>query len=199
MKRKDVTGQAPIHRAARKGHHEIVQFLLDQKCQPFPLDENGNTPLHLAAYWGHADVVKVLLSCGATESCTVKNDAGQTPLHHVGKTPWCKEVLEVLNILLDSGLFGCDDQDLDGNTPLHIAFKSENHHLARHLLSKTNCSIKNSRGETAMEYANSKGTCLSKTASNIAKSHFVFIMYYSHWSTQGELSQSLQQQRTGKN
>ena len=165
-------GNAPIHLAAAKGRDDIVQFLLDRKCQPFSLDTLEDTPLHLAALLGHAKLVKTLISCGASEALPMKNHLGRTPLHVVCTS----NSLEALSVLLDSGLFDCNDQDKNGNTPLHIACRYRNERNIQLLYNKTTLSIKNKKGQTAMD-AVSKGTVMSKTVWSITSSHVVCLFW----------------------
>ena len=54
-----------IHLAARNGHIEIVQLLLDHGTHVNAPGANDSTPLHEAALYQHLDIVKLLVDKGA--------------------------------------------------------------------------------------------------------------------------------------
>ena len=68
----------PLHIAAKIGHFESVQLLLENGAQVNSRNYEQNTPLHLAAKVGHHEVVKILLDHGADKN--LKNEIDLTPL-----------------------------------------------------------------------------------------------------------------------
>jgi ankyrin repeat protein len=54
----DTTG--PLHEAARLGHVQIVEMLLEAGADPRRVDAEGRTPLDLAAAKGHTAIVERL-------------------------------------------------------------------------------------------------------------------------------------------
>ena len=77
----------PIHLAARKGSHRVLDFIME-KCMShgYPpekvlswLDEENSTPLHAAIDGCHSEVVEVLLKHGA--SPTAAKDDQPPPIH----------------------------------------------------------------------------------------------------------------------
>ncbi|KAK3900984.1 ankyrin repeat-containing domain protein [Staphylotrichum tortipilum] len=76
-------GDTVLHRAARRGHTEVVQVLRipfsESEWSMDPLNFDGQTPLWVAASLAHADVVEILLAAGANTS-VVDIKHGQTPL-----------------------------------------------------------------------------------------------------------------------
>ena len=80
-------GWTALHFAAREGHKDVVQQLL----QVFPVDPNvqgvacGDTPLHVAAWWGWADIVEELLLPREGKrihmAVNIVDKEGQTALH----------------------------------------------------------------------------------------------------------------------
>ena len=61
----DKYGATPLHRAASRGHLDIVKVLLSANASPNMADGEGNTPLHLAADEGHKKVFDELKRAGA--------------------------------------------------------------------------------------------------------------------------------------
>ena len=54
-------GETPLHEAARGGHDDILQLLLNHGASVNAVDNDGDTPLHDAAREGHVKCVKVCL------------------------------------------------------------------------------------------------------------------------------------------
>ena len=91
----DSEGEAPLHKAARKGHYDAVKIILEHQV---PVDstteyrtnnfEDMNmlntktsfTALHLAVRGGHLELVKFLIDSGADIEAKSSN-VGWTPLH----------------------------------------------------------------------------------------------------------------------
>ena len=65
--------------AAQRGHHSVVQCLLDAGADKEKTTNDAAAPLHIAAQQGHQAVVQCLLDAGADKEKTA-NDAA-TALH----------------------------------------------------------------------------------------------------------------------
>lgn len=77
----DASGYLPQHIAAREGHVEALDILLQAGAAIDAPDKFANwTPLFHAANEGHLACVQALLRAGA--SVTVVDDQGKTPTHH---------------------------------------------------------------------------------------------------------------------
>ena len=57
---RDSDGQTPLHKAAMKGHADIVQTLLDHGADYEVEDMTDDTALDLAVFYRHDDVIKIL-------------------------------------------------------------------------------------------------------------------------------------------
>ena len=61
----DAHGWTALHLAARKGHVDVIKFLLDQGANMDAETEDHDTPLEMAALHGHLDAVQVLVDNGS--------------------------------------------------------------------------------------------------------------------------------------
>ncbi|CAM9813019.1 unnamed protein product, partial [Discosporangium mesarthrocarpum] len=68
----------PLHRAAAKGHAQVVQVLLENGAHVDARDKFFNTPLHMACKNGREEATKTLLQWGA--SPIARAQGGVTPL-----------------------------------------------------------------------------------------------------------------------
>ena len=55
-----------LHKAAHRGHKDIVQILVEKGASIEAMDNGNKTPLHLAVRNGHTDTVDLLLMKGAS-------------------------------------------------------------------------------------------------------------------------------------
>ena len=68
-----------MHRAASRGHADIIHAFLEHGADPNAIDAKGNTPLHLAAFHGFERCVWCVL-CSGFADLDIENHEGQTPL-----------------------------------------------------------------------------------------------------------------------
>ena len=73
----DTVGRTPIHKAARNGHLDVIEFLYPFLTENQIQDDNGWTPSHYAAMNGHFDVVKFFMSSIKTPNAP--DNHGRTP------------------------------------------------------------------------------------------------------------------------
>jgi ankyrin repeat protein len=76
-------GLTPLHEAARGGHVDILQLLLNHGASVNAVTNHGYTPFHHAARVGHVDILQLLLNHGASVNAVDKY--GETPLHHAAR------------------------------------------------------------------------------------------------------------------
>ncbi len=134
-----IDGWTPLHFAAKNGHANVVEFLIQKNAavnaltSRSPLEEEtdagGKTPLHLAIQNRHHEVVEQLLHAKADVN---KADAkGYTALHYASESGDLKSVESLLKEeTIDLNAITHED----GNTALHFAVKIKNHEIVKLLL-----------------------------------------------------------------
>ncbi len=107
-----------IHIAARRGHLNIVKYLV--QCCNVPIDVrcNSATPLALACYWGQKPVVKWLLECQADRNACDSSDS--SVLMHAVSNPELDDDPAILKCLMSSHLI-LDSTNKYGYTALLLA------------------------------------------------------------------------------
>ena len=73
-----------MHNAARYGHKEIAELLIDKGADVNAKTESGRNPLHSAAMEGHKEIAELLITKGA--DVNAKDEDGRTPLDLANKT-----------------------------------------------------------------------------------------------------------------
>ena len=71
-------GSTALGHAAKNGHKEIAELLVENGADVSAKDEDGWTPLFYPAGGGKKEVVEILISNGADVNAT--DDSGKTPL-----------------------------------------------------------------------------------------------------------------------
>ena len=105
-----------LHKAAARGHKDIVQLLLSQGASMEIYDSGGKTPLHHAVQYGDTSVVELLLSKGAPIEAVSFIHGYDTPLHHAARYGHTSTV----ELLLKKGAL-IEARNRNGHTPLHEA------------------------------------------------------------------------------
>uniref|UniRef100_A0A2N9GFF8 PGG domain-containing protein n=1 Tax=Fagus sylvatica TaxID=28930 RepID=A0A2N9GFF8_FAGSY len=112
-------GWIPLHYAAHLDNVEVVKLFLEKDTSiAYKKDKEGMSALHISANEGHVNVMRTLITkCPYT--CELLDKKSRTALHLAVKSG--KE--DAVAILLEELAFRdlINEQDEDGNTPLHLA------------------------------------------------------------------------------
>lgn len=119
---KDSTNKTALHIAAERGQLASVSALLQNGADYDACDNDGNNALHIAVREGHLSIVRELLTesqCNA-EAINLK---GRNPMHelcHSGKDTTAATICELFLECMPK--YPINATDLNGNTPLLLAF-----------------------------------------------------------------------------
>ncbi|XP_078669111.1 uncharacterized protein LOC144910212 isoform X5 [Branchiostoma floridae x Branchiostoma belcheri] len=105
---------APLHWAARNGHHAIISAMLKAGEGVNTRDYMQRTALHEASVNGHLETVQALLVAGA--DVNARDMAQTTPLHDAATKGHHETVRALLVAFAD-----VNAQDFEQSTPLHMA------------------------------------------------------------------------------
>ncbi|XP_057324417.1 26S proteasome non-ATPase regulatory subunit 10-like [Microplitis mediator] len=177
----DGNGRMLIHWAALGGHNDLVKHLLSAGSPVDSQDDSNMTPLILASSAGRDKVVNTLIAEGANVNAQtteghsalqyaasknwqaicvklVENSAdinisdkrGATPLHRAAS----KGNIEVLKFLLAQEGLKIDQQDMYGNTALHLACEEDRQQEAKLLVTHgANFELANKERKTPLDLA----------------------------------------------
>lgn len=143
-------GTTPLHWACWMGNKDVAEALLKHNARIDIVDGDSMTPLHALAISKifHASLIDSLLERGA--SVNAKDSSWRTPLHYLSCRPG--KTYAVLAILNKSG--NANLQDFEGNTPLHLACRSNLREVVGLLLERgARVEVRNRDGMTALHLA----------------------------------------------
>ena len=169
----DAEGNTPLHYACQHGYCDVIDCLVGQGCDQTLVNRegdtalhkacchslgatklvnqcdvnvqnlSGNTPLHLSCLNGKEDIICYLVE---EKRCdlNIANNNGEFALHIA-----CQKSLGIVKHLSKSDI-NC--QDINGNTPLHIAALNSKYELVVYLLKDRTCraDIRNNLGDLAL-------------------------------------------------
>lgn len=162
---KDDDGLTPVHLAARKNSHQVLEFYI-AGCKTHSaetilgfIDEESSTPLHVAVDAGNVEVVRVLLKYGACP-LVIKDDT-PPPLHLA-----CSQGrLEMVRNMVDQcGAAVLRGTDTKKKTPLHYsAFSNHSKSIINYITSQLTADInkQDCKGKTPLHIAISSGNLTS--------------------------------------
>ena len=147
-----INDETPLHIAARNGHMDVVQLLIDTGADPKRADRDGWTPLKLAAEHGHEDVLEFFLDKGGDPQEVYRN--WTTPLHWAAS----RGHKAVVQLLLDRGA-DANTADDEKMIPLHWAMDGKCNNDVLHLLIEHGARVnwQDMRGKTPLHYGAMKG------------------------------------------
>lgn len=125
LNKPDPDGQMPLHVAATSGRYVVVELLLDSGATIDIQDQQGQTPLYDAIMQGRTKVAQLLIKRGANF------DPDQLLLEAVRNQVADRDVI---SFLVKQGA-DVNHTGPDGDSPLHIAVKSDFRVLTRLLIS----------------------------------------------------------------
>ena len=144
---KDVQGRTALHHAAERNRLKGIKSLITAGANVNAADNYGSRPLHCAACYGHRDAVELLIANDA-EVNSIDN-VGRPPLYYAAR--WGRG--SVAALLISKGA-NPNIADKWGWTPVHIASLYVQEEAMKGLLTeKTDVSLKNNRGRTALSIA----------------------------------------------
>ncbi|XP_047973900.1 ankyrin repeat-containing protein ITN1-like [Salvia hispanica] len=130
IRTKNRSGFDPLHIAASRGHHDIVQMLLDHDPDlSNTVGQSNATPLISAATKGHLAVVKELLQ-NDPESLEARKSNGKNALHFAARQGHA----DIVKALLEMDRQLARKTDKKGQTALHMAVKGVSSAVVRLLL-----------------------------------------------------------------
>lgn len=156
---KDDQGNTPLHYVASSGDLEMARSILNASSNQYIAhihDNIGISPIHVAAFQGHVKLIQLILQ-SRPDSFELVDNSGRNFLHvavNEGRKNVVKYVIEngELKYLLSN------QQDNNGDTPLHLAVRNHNLVMVKLLLKieKLSKVLRNSDGMTALDLMDSE-------------------------------------------
>ena len=110
----DIYGRTPIYHAIDQQRVDIIDLLIDMKCNINVQDRGGKTPLHWAFVCTpcNRDIIERLITAGS--SGTILDERGRTPLHDAAVFAKDVNIINMLILISDPNI-----PDHLGYLPLH--------------------------------------------------------------------------------
>ena len=136
---RDATQKTALHLAAERGKIGAVQALVQNGCDFDATDADGNNALHIAMRESMMPVVKELLTESGINA-ELLNVKGRNPLHELcrcGRDNLAASMCELFIECMPK--YPINHQDLQGNTPLLLAYMRGETQLCRVLVKSRAC------------------------------------------------------------
>jgi ankyrin repeat protein len=144
----DPDGRRPLHVAAASGRVIVVELLLKNGAEVDARDRENRTALERAVLAGRTQIADLLLRHGA------ELDADQLLLDAARAGTRDRDVVRWL---VGHGA-SLEARETDGDTPLLIAIRDNNHRLARHLIDQgADVNVHDAAGDSALGIARQLG------------------------------------------
>ncbi|KAL3271269.1 hypothetical protein HHI36_021760 [Cryptolaemus montrouzieri] len=135
---RDAQKRTALHVAAEAGNAPVVSALIQNGIDCDAVDCESDNALHIAVREGHLAVVRVLLTESNIDACAF-NLKGRNPLHDL-----CKYGKDNAAVICDLFLecmpdYQINKPDINGNSPLLLAYMKGNGNLCRSLVKANAC------------------------------------------------------------
>lgn len=157
VKLRDKEGRTCLSLGASIGFYEGVCYILAEFDKPashlcYLADDDGFTPIQMAAKEGHVGIIEEFLK-HCPDSIELLNNQCQNILHVAAENGKSKVVKYIIG--LDQQKRMVNEQDVDGNTPLHLATKNWHPKVVSMLTWDDGVNLKtlNNGGFTALDIA----------------------------------------------
>ena len=144
-----IPSEAAIFFAVRRGDYKLYTLLLKSSSLHL-INSTGDTLLHAACTSGNFKIFDEIFSSfeRALIDPHIKNMNGNTCLHIACIWGW----YEIAEYLIGKG-FSVNGQNIDGDTPIHLAIKYKKKMIFESLIKQANINVVNSMGETPLHIA----------------------------------------------
>lgn len=167
---RDATQKTALHIAAERGQLSAVSALLQNGADYDAVDSDGNNALHIAVREGHLDIVRELLTESNINAETV-NLKGRNPLHELCRTGKDNTAAIICELFIECmPNYPINAPDMDGNTPLLLAFMRGQAPLCKVLVKNVACmGAENRDGVTIFNYKLATDQLLHKLLDQLPK------------------------------
>lgn len=136
---KDATGKTALHIAAERGQLAVVSALLQNGADYDAVDGDANNALHIAVRASHLSVVRELLVESGVNAEAV-NLKGRNPMHELCQSGKDNTAASICELFLECmPKYPINAADVNGNTPLLLAYQRGQAPLCRVLVKSGAC------------------------------------------------------------